>query len=310
MKKILALLLCVLLTLSLSACGGGKKSEKKVKVTEAPKPVTAATDTDAMKLHFTPPAGYDTVERMIGKNGTGDTTEKSFTYTFADESSAMLGYTVGKQLTDSVPQETLDKAKTATYAGKEFKVIEQNKTLAAFYQEGTTIYAVGYSFKDKVDNAKFESLMAGISFTNATTTEENTDDLFGIRYDAKVAGNICGTSITLTEKPDGTLVNKSMSWHYGKNDDEPDYRFLIRVYKNSTVEEQLSKDKTYEDKVINGITYKVRKADEGKKPFEYFTQHGNDVYKIYNNGKSSSWFVDRSEQSEAAFAKFLNTISF
>ena len=310
MKKVLAIVLSVLLILSLTACGGAKKGEKKVKVTEAPKPVSAAEDRDAMKLHFTPPTGYDTVERMIGKSGTGATTEKSFTYNFADSSSAMLGYTVGKELTDSVPQKMLDEAKTVTYAGKEFKVIEQNKTLAAFYQEGTVIYAAGYNFADKVDNEKFESLMKGISFTNATTTEENDDDLFGIRYDAKVAGNICGSSITLTEKPDGTLVNKSIIWHYGTDDNEPDYRFLIRVYKNSTVDEQLSEDKEYEEQVINGVTYKVRKADEGKKPFEYFTQHGNDVYKVYNNGKSGVWSVTRSEQSEAAFAKFLNTISF
>lgn len=309
MKKVLAVILSILLVLSLSACGA-KKGEKKVKATEAPKPITAAEDTDAMNLHFTLPTGYDTVERVTGKSSAGTLTEKSFTYTFADESTIMLGYTVGKTLTDSVPQKQLDKAKIATYAGKEFKVIEQGNALAAFCEEGDVIYAVGYSFADKIDNEKFESFMAGISFTNAKTTEENDDDLFGINYDAKVGGNICGTSVALTEKPDGTLVNKSVNWHYGKDDNEPDYRFFIRIYKNTTVDEQLNKDKTYEEKVINGITYKVRKADEGKKPFEYFTQHGNDVYKIYNNGKSGSWFVDRSEQSQAAFEKFVNSISF
>ena len=317
MKKILACLLVVLLLISCTACGGSKESgteEQKAteaqEVKEAPKPVSACEDTDAMNLHFTPPEGYDTVERHIGKAADGTLTEKSFNYTFADKSTVMIGYTVGKELTESIPQNKLDKAQSATYAGKEFKVIEEGKTFAALCKEGDVIYGIGYSFSEKADKAKFESLMSSISFTDATSTQENDDDMYGIEYDAASVGNICSTNSSVSEKADGTVVEKALGWHYGKDEENLDYRFLIRVYKNTTVEEKRSADKEYEEKDINGIKYTVRKAEKGEKSFEYFTQHGNDVYKIYNNGVSGAWSVTRSEQSQKAFETFVKSVHF
>ena len=134
MKRILVVLLAALLVISCTACGGKKESkqeQEKQTVTEAPKAVSAAEDTDAMNLHFTPPEGYATVERHVGKSAAGKVTEKSFNYSFADNSSVMIGYTVGKELTDSVPQNTLDKAENVTYAGKAFQVIHQGKAFVA-----------------------------------------------------------------------------------------------------------------------------------------------------------------------------------
>jgi len=133
MKRILVLMLTALLVISCTACGGKKESkqeQEKQTVTEAPKAVSAAEDTDAMNLHFTPPEGYATVERHVGKSAAGKVTEKSFNYSFADNSSVMIGYTVGKELTDSVPQNALDKAENVTYAGKAFQVIHQGKAAA------------------------------------------------------------------------------------------------------------------------------------------------------------------------------------
>ncbi|MBR0415021.1 MAG: hypothetical protein IJI67_08125 [Clostridia bacterium] len=313
MKRILVLLLAVILVISCTACGGKKESKQepeKQTVTEAPKPVTAVEDTDAMNLHFTAPEGYDTVERYIGITSAGKVTEKSFNYSFADNSSVMIGYTVGKELTDSVPQSKLDKATAATYAGKAFQVVEEGKNFVALCQEDDVIYGIGYAFGDKADKAKFESLMAGISFTDATTTAENDDDMFGIEYDAKGAGNICSTTSSVTQKADGTVVEKMVGWHYGADEKNLDYRFLIRVYKDTTVEEKLNKYAEYEEKEVGGIKYTVKKADDNQKPYEYYTQHGSDVYKIYNNGVSENGSIKRSEQCQSAFENFVNSIHF
>ena len=315
MKKVLAVLLCALLIFSLSACGSKKddaKSSEKTTVSEEPKFIDVTEDTDAMNLHFTPPVGYDSVERVSGKDVKGNITEKSFNYTFADNSSVMVGYTVGKDATDSIPQKSLEKATAATYAGKPFKVIEEGSAFVALCEEGDVIYGIGYSFAKKADGnkAKFEDFMSKISFTNATETQTDDDNLFGITYDAKAAGNMTSEQITVTKKADGTLTQKAVSWHYGKDEKNLDYRFLIRVYKDTTVDAQKTSGNEYEEKVINGITYAVRKMSNGEKPCEYFTQHGKDVYKIYNHGVAGGWGVDRSEQSQTAFEAFVNSVKF
>ena len=315
MKKVLAVLLCALLIISLSACGSKKNDEttgEQETVSEASKFIDATEDTDAMNLHFAPPSGYDSVERVTGKDVNGNLTEKSFQYTFADKSSIMVGYTVGKDPTDTIPQKSLESAKAATYAGKQFKVIEQGSAFVALCEEDKVIYGIGYSFAKKADDnkAKFEDFMSKISFTDATETQEDDNDLFGITYDAKAAGNMISEQVTVTKKADGTLTQKAVSWHFGKDEKNLDYRFLIRMYKDTTVDAQKTSGKEYEEKVINGITYTVRKMDSGETSCEYFTQHGKDVYKIYNNGVSDGWGVKRSEQSQTAFETFVNSIRF
>lgn len=315
MKKVLAVLLCAVMIISLSACGGKKsdaKSGEKTAVSEAPKFIDVTEDTDAMNLHFTPPAGYESAERVTGKDAKGNLTEKSFNYTFADSSSVMVGYTVGKNASDTIPQKSLESATSATYAGKQFKVIEEGSAFVALCEEGNVIYGIGYSFAKKADGnkAEFEDFMSNISFTKASETQEDDDDLFGITYDAKAAGNMTSRQITVTKKADGTLTKKAVSWHYGKDEENLDYRFLIRVYKDTTVDAQKTSGNEYEEKVINGITYTVRKMTNGEKPCEYFTQHGKDVYKIYNNGVVSGWGVTRSEQSQTAFENFVKSIKF
>ena len=138
---------------------------------------------------------------------------------------------------------------------------------------------------------------------------KNDTDLYDISYKLDEALKVYSYSTNLTETPDGETVEKSVTWKFGEDSDNIDFRFQIAVCKNSTVKEQLKEDKEYEEKTIGTIAYTVRVPDEGKKAFEYITQHGKDVYIIRNNGKSG-WFTTRSEESEEAFEKFLNTISF
>ena len=97
----------------------------------------------------------------------------------------------------------------------------------------------------------------------------------------------------------------------GKDGDNLDFRFYVCLLKNTTLENELDSEKEYEEKTVGDITYKVLKPDEGKAAFAYYTQHGDDVYEIRNRGVSNGWFgVSRSEESEAAFEKFLNSVHF
>ena len=47
----------------------------------------------------------------------------------------------------------------------------------------------------------------------------------------------------------------------------------------------------------------------GSNVAEYFVQHGNNVYRVWNNGKSG-FLTTRNEECEAAFEAFVNSISF
>lgn len=311
MKKIVALLLTALLVFALAACSGSSESGSSGEpaATETPAPPTPAEDNAVMGMSFTIPEGYKTVERNIEKTADGTLVDKSFTYAFDDESQIIIGYTYGKELTDAVPQDRIDNAETAEYDGKSFYIIEEGKTKMALSQDDKVIYGIGYTFADAVDNEKFDDLMSGISFTGATATEEGDDSLYDIQYSLDDCGNVLSTDTVLTVFPDGETDAKSVSWKFGEDLSDPDYRFLIRVYKNSTVEEQLDSDKEYEEQEINGVTFTVIKPSTDDKPYSYFTQHGSDVYKIYNSG-SGGWFSTRSEECTAAFEALINSISF
>ena len=317
MKKLLALLIAAALIFSLAACsasgtdskGDNASDNSAAEPTEAPV-ITAADDTDVLAMHFNAPEGYDTVERYIEKFSDGSISQKTLTYEFADDSEIMVGYTYGHSITEAVSQEKLDEAEIAEYAGKSFYIIEQYTTVMAVNQEENYMYGIGYTFSGEIDREKFDAFMDGVSFTDSTATEENDDDMYEIHYALDSTWKISTTNSNQMETPDGEIVKKSIGWHVGEDEDNLDFRFVVRVFKNAKVEDQLSEDKEYEEQEINGVTYTVLKTSDDHKPYEYYTQRGDDVYMIRNNGVSGGWGVDRTEESEAAFETLLNSISF
>lgn len=319
MKKLITLILAALFILSLAACsgssdnsGGSDAADKEdVAATEAPAAKTLADETTALSLSFTPPEGYDTVNRHIEKKADGTVVDKSFTYTFADKSEVNIGCTKGKEITEEIPQSYLDKAESAEYAGKTFSVITEGKTIMALCQDGDIIYGIGYSFADEADNDAFDKLMKGISITDNNEAVETDDELYDINYTLDKSLNQVAVSYNQTEKPDGTEVEKSLIWFYGKDYDNVDFRLMIKVYKNSTVEKELPEDYRSEQVDIGGVTYTaIYDTDTGENPFAYYTQHGDDVYQIRNMGVSSTWSTKRSDESYEALKNLINTVSF
>lgn len=319
MKKILALLLAGLMVFALAACSGsGNDSDAKDSTgseepaaTEAPAPQTIAEDTTAITLSFTPPESYDTVNRHLEYAADGSVVDKSFTYTLADKSEIIIGYTKGKELTDEIPQSYLDEAEVIEFAGKSFSVITRGSTIMGVCQDNDVVYGIGWSFADDIDRDKFDALMNGISFTDNTETVENGDDLYDIRYTFDSSLNVVSTNNNLTETHDGEAVDKSILWYCGKDKDNIDYRLLIKVFKNSTVEEQVSDYDHTGEVELGGVTYTAVYEDESKeKAYAYYTQHGEDVYEIRNMGVSSGWSTTRSDESYEALEKLMSTVSF
>ncbi len=317
MKKVITMLLTLILALSIVACSGSGKGSggsdsaenEENAATEAPK--TLAQETTAVSLSFTPPEGYDTVNRHIEKKADGTIIDKSFMYTFADKSEIDIGYTTGKKITDEIPQSYLDKAESVEYAGKPFSVITEGKTIMAVCQDGDAVYGIGYSFADKLDKDAFEKLMKGISILDNDEAIETDDDLFAINYTLDKSLNQVSVSNSQTEKPDGTLVDKSLVWFFGKDKDNIDFRLMIKVYKNSTVEKELPTDYRSEQVEIGGVTYTaIYDTDTSESPFAYYTQQGDDVYQIRNMGVSGSWSTTRSDESYKALKDLMNTVSF
>ena len=289
MKKLLAFLLAGLMVFTLAACSGSSddsdakdsSGSAEPAATEAPGPKTIAEDTTAISLSFTPPESYDTVKRHLEYAADGSVIDKSFTYTFADKSEIIIGYTKGKKVTDEIPQSYLDKAEVIEYAGKSFSVITQGSTIMSVCQDNDVVYGIGWSFADEVDRGKFDSLMNGISITDNTETVGNGDD------------------------------DKSITWYCGKDKDNIDYRLLIKVFKNSTVEEKLPSYDTTGELERGGVTYTAVYENESKeKPYAYYTRHGEDVYEIRNMGVSSGWSTTRSDESYEALEKLMSTVSF
>ena len=318
MKKILALLLAMLLMITLTACagtndnGGGKDnpSGSTEPVTEVPAPKTIAEDTNAVTLHFTPPEGYETVNRHFEYAADGTVLDKSFSYVFADESEVMIGYTKGKQITDEIPQSYLDEAEVIEYGGKSFSVITQGATVMGVCQDGDVVYGIGWSFADAVEREKFDNLMSTVSFIDDIDETENGDDLYDIRYTLDNSLNVVSVNNNMTEKPDGTVVDKSITWYYGQDKENTDFRLLIKVHKNKTVAAALPAGAVSKELALGEVTYTAVYEDSSTKPYAYYTQRGDDVYEIRNMGKGGSWSVTRSDESYTALENLMSTVTF
>ncbi|MBR5428664.1 MAG: hypothetical protein IK118_09975 [Clostridia bacterium] len=310
MKKTIALLLAALLLLSLTACSGGsgKKTDNGITTTEEPtEPVvlTAADDTQVMDLCFTAPQEYETVERYTDLDANGGLLEKDLVYSLADGGSITYAYMKGQDLSTIMDTSELE---TREAGGQSFMITERSGNYLAFAQKAEDLYAVSYAPGEGGDGSLLDTLLAQVSFTDATETSIDDIDLYDIRYTIDENLHIAGTSIKLLSTPDGTVTKKSVFWNYGESDDSVDFTLMVRVFKNATMASVLSEEKEYEQKTVSELEYTVLKTDDDT-PYEYYTQHGDDVYEIRNNGKSG-WTTTRSDESIAAFEAFLNSVGF
>ena len=313
MKKTIAFLLAAILLLSLVGCAGGQKTGDGDQTTEAPTvaptepaPLTIADDTQVMQLSFKAPDAYETVERFAETDTNGTLTEKDLSYTLSDGGNVTYAWMKGQEIATVTDPSTLE---TKEFGGQAFKLVEKSGYYIAFAERNGDLYAVSCEPADGQDgSAMLDSTLAQVGFDSATETSVDDIDLYGARYTVDEALPLAGISIRVTASPDGTVTKKDVAWKYGASVDELDYTLMIRVFKNAALESVLKEDKEYEQTTVGGLEYTVLKTDDDA-PYEYYTQHGDDVFEIRNNGKTG-WVTTRSDASVAAFEAFLNSVSF
>ena len=299
MKKLLKLLLLAVMVMMITACSGGGSASSggKKKV---------ADDQDVLALHFTTPGTFESVERYCEVTTEGKLVEKDIVFNFADGESVGFAVMPGEKLAEMTNVDNLEQ-----YEINGFKVyrFDSGNDMMAFIQNGEDLYAVDRYLNTVDDGTILKEVLGGVSFTKSTTTTLDEAGFDELNYQLDDDHSVYKTATRISEDAEGNQTEKMVFWYYG-SDENTDFRFMINAYRNSTFEDILSKEDTYEEKEINGIAYKVLVNTNGDPSYEYYTQHGNDVYMIRNSGTSNGWFVDRSEESYTCFEKFLNTVSF
>ena len=141
-------------------------------------------------------------------------------------------------------------------------------------------------------------------------TEPESTDLFDAAYTVDETLKLAGYDITVLKGADGEVKRKGVVWKYGEDLSNPDFRLLLRVFRGDTVENVISAEQEYEQKTVGDLTYTVLKTDENEAAYEYYVQHGNDVYEVRNSGRFNGMFTNRSEESVQAFEALLNSVHF
>lgn len=181
----------------------------------------------------------------------------------------------------------------------------------AFAQDGDRIYGIQYKAEDEEKaSEEFDIILGGVKFIKTDSTVLNDFTLDDIKYEISPDAAVYSVTTSIEEKPDGTVVSKIIMWNYGKDEDNLDYRFAIRLYKNTQLKDKLNEEKEYTEKQIGDVIYTVLKTEDEDSLYSYLVQHGEDVYEIYNAGTNGGWFVSRSDESKKAFKEFLATVHF
>ena len=294
MKKVCVLLFVCLLVMSLFGCAKRENNSNKV-----------VDDLDVAAMHFEQPRGFTQVERVCNMNADGSLIEKDINFYYGDDRSISYFVMKDNQLNDLVSS---IKASILKKEGKTFYIYTSGPALVALTQVENDTYGINYNM-GTFDQELLEKIINAITFTKKEETKSDNIN-FGDMTCTYVFENVYSYATRRMEDIQGNLLECSNIWRFGENDENQEYRFQVSIIKNTSLENELDSQREYEDKEINGITYKVQLNSNDESPYLYITQHGNDVYKIANLGRYNGWSADRSNESAIAFEEFLNSISF
>jgi hypothetical protein len=290
-KTIISAVLALILILSLAACGGGGSNGKSI-----------AKDDHVMALKFTAPESYESVERYSEKKVSGELIEKDITFATEDGSKLVFACMPGRKLSelaDTSSWEVINKG------GQDYYMYSSGGSLMAFAQVGDDMYAIS------IDGGReeLEDVLDNVKFDGSKTTETDEPDLGKLKYDEKDCGNIYAYTVRRTEDPKGELISSYVQWSYGEDELTLDYRLAITLYKNKSFDELTAESgKTYIEKVYGNTTFGVPEDEDGV-PTLVYLQVGSDTYRFANNGQPNWLWVTRTEESEAAFVKLLESVS-
>ena len=317
MKKLIAFTVVFLMLLSLAACGAGGNGDNGPQ-----KAKTVADDRSICEMRITAPEGFTSMERYTDVKGDGSLIEKDLVFTLADGSEYSFGVMRGQILSELTDVSGLA---TKEVNGVSYYVIERSSASYAFAQRENDLYAVQYTPAEEPESteetdstdeteaaaqsAGLDDMLAAITYTDFEEPEVDDSELFDLSVSLEGL-NTNGYSVNVTATPDGEITEKSVSWKFGEDAERPDYRIYTRIFRGKTVEDVLKENKEYEKKTVGELEYTVLVDTGEDMPYEYYVQHGEDVYEIRNNGDTSGLFVKRTEESFEAFEKILNSVTF
>ena len=311
MKKIIAIMTAVVLLCGvLTACGEGGSDK-------------VADDLSVMGMSFTRPEGFTSAERTLDINADGTINEKNIVFSLEDGSkvtfavSASLGLDIGDTIKESFSE---DDYETREVQGLTFYIVNYGANTYALAQRGDDIYGVRYTSAGTGSDGDyagyseaFENAMNVIRFSNNTETAMNPEGMIDVSYTLSEELNIVRTYDTYEQSPEGEVISKSYTWSFGADDENIDMKFLVRVIRNTKLEDELAgltlnDGETMPKKELNGLTYTARVDDDGA--YQYYIRHGEDVYIFKNLAVGSGWYSSRSAESYAAFDTFMQSVRF
>ena len=301
-KRIISLLLTALMLLAVVSCGDDEKTTKVI------------DDTSILGMSFSAPEKFETVERAVEVSPDGKLKGKNITYMISDDSALAFAFTdaEGHVLEDELGDAEVERKE---YNGTELILYKSgSKTRMAFYQSGENVYGIQYRSSDtETLDDEFDKILQTVKFTEKTETALNNTELDKVEVDTATDVALYSVSTDMEENQEGTLLSKKFIWTYSADSEKTDYRFGIEEYIDSKLEDILKEDKEYEDVKIGDVTYKVEKGDENADVYDHYNfyiQHGKNVYVIQNKGVSNGWYVTRSDESKVAFKTFINSVKF
>ncbi len=198
-------------------------------------------------------------------------------------------------------------------AGHTFYIYQEHDDYYALTEDGDLIYVILYEPLIKGDDAPFRDALSQVAFTEGAENPKYSTTLYDLTYSIPDGLPFCGYAISISaDKETNKVTEKSLTLIFGKDTTSYDYSIIMNAYFDSTIDFQAGDLSEYEIKAIGDNTFnaKLPDDDETYNSSTYFTQHGNDVYRIRDNGKQSSWLYERSDESAAAFDKFIETVGF
>ncbi len=322
MKKAIALLLALVMVFALAACGGNKDKDTSDKKGGASAQTPGGSDspeetpTEPQKkvynavgeLRFDPPETYAELERYSEYKPDGTVNQAYVTYTMSDKSNFSYAFLRETDLVSRAEQQGLE---SEEINGVKYYYMSDGVEYYAYTQHDGDVYGVQCAVTDpeKGEEIRKDTLSA-LRWEEDSVLETIDTDMYGAKFAADPAQKLAGYGVTVMENAEGELQKKTVTLKHGEDINQPDFNFVVRLYKNKTLKDVQDADDEYEEKTVNGVAYSVLKTDNGTSAYDYFTQQGADVYEIRNNGQSLGWTVVRDDACVAAFEAFLNTVRF
>ena len=328
MKKLFAIIISAAMIISLAACSeqSGSSSDQSSKESTVEETTQASEKNTGVKviddhavagMEFTPPKSYSNANRNVVESLSGSVIEKDMIYILNDESVLKVIVMAGTKLDDLI--NTDDYKDKVEQDGVTFHTTKAERYASAYTEKDGCSYIINFTgSSDTPSYEEYDALLKSVHFTGETETAMNDFDMYDIVFKNDSSDSMLGYTIAVQEDPKGEIMTKSVTSNYGDDTSGLEYSIRVKIFRNRTIDDVLSEVYTKssvpetEKKTVNGTEYTtaIPKADSGEtKSHAYYTQHGSDVYAVYNDG-GGVYEITRTDESWAAFEEFLDSISF